>query len=73
MIGSRQEKAGFQSDFYRDQYRKMLRWLMGAVFIMYVLIAAIIYLILHEVPRSYYANTTEGKILDMPAYVHNAK
>jgi len=66
MIGHRHEIARLQSDFYRDQYRKILRWLMGAVLIMLVLILMIIYLILFTPQQHYYANTTDGKILAMP-------
>lgn len=66
MLGARHEIARLQSDFYRDQFRKMLRWLMYSIVIIFVLIAAIIYLILVQPPESYYGNTTEGKILVMP-------
>lgn len=70
MLGRRQEIARLQSDFYRDKYRKTLRWLMVCVLIMYVLIAAIIYTILFQPPQHYYANTTDGRILSMPAPKH---
>ena len=66
MIGSRHEIARLQSDFYRDQYRKILRWLIVCVFIMFFLIAAIIYKILFKPTPDYYANTSQGKILAMP-------
>lgn len=66
MLGSRSEIARLQSDFYRDQFRKILRWLFGTVFITYALIAIIIYLILFQPTQHYYANTTEGRILPMP-------
>lgn len=66
MWGRRQEIARLQSDFYRDQFRKMLRWLLVCVVIALLLIGAIIYIILYEAPQTYYANTTEGKILPMP-------
>jgi hypothetical protein len=66
MLGQRHEIARLQSDFYRDHYRKTLRWLMGSVFIMFVLIAIIIYLILFQPVQQYYGNTTDGKILAMP-------
>lgn len=69
MLGSRQENARLQSDFYRDQFRKILRWIIGTVVIIYLLMASIIYLILHKVPQSYFANTTSGRILDMPQQV----
>ncbi len=66
MLGQRQEIARLQSDFYRDQFRKVLHWLLYSVVVMFVLIAAIIYLILVKPTPNYYANTTDGKILDMP-------
>lgn len=66
MIGKRHEIAWLQSDFYRDQYRKILRWIIGAIFIMFVLIAMIIYFIWFEPLQDYFANTTEGVILPMP-------
>lgn len=69
MLGHRHEIARLQSDFYRDQLRKILRWLLFSVFIMFVMIAAIIYLILAQPSQHYYANTTEGRILPMAATV----
>lgn len=69
MLGPRHEIARLQSDFYRDQFRKILRWLLYSVFVMFALIAGIIYLILFQPAQRYYANTTEGKILPMPRQV----
>lgn len=66
MLGQRHEIARLQSDFYRDQFRKILRWLLGSLLIMFVLLAIIIYLILFQPTIHYYANTTEGKIFSMP-------
>lgn len=66
MLGNRHEIAWLQSDFYRDQYHRILRWLMAALLIIFLLIATIIYLILFQPPQKYYANTTDGKIIDMP-------
>ena len=66
MLGARHEIARLQSDFYRDQFRKMLRWLVYSVFIIFILIMAIIYLILFQPAESYYGNTSDGKILLMP-------
>lgn len=66
MIAPRHELARLQSDFYRDQFRKILRWTIGAVVIILLLIAIIIYLLLAQPPQRYYGNTTEGKILAMP-------
>jgi hypothetical protein len=66
MLGRRHEIPRLQSDFYRDQFRKMLHWLMGSVLIMFALLATVIYLILFKPATTYYANTSSGKILDMP-------
>lgn len=66
MIGRRYEIAWLQSDFYRDQYRKILRWLIVSMTIIFLLIGTIIYLILFKPKQHYYANTTDGKILLMP-------
>jgi hypothetical protein len=70
MLGSRHEIPRLQSDFYRDQFRKILCWLMYSVVIILLSIAAIIYLILFQPAQSYYANTSEGKILRMPPATH---
>jgi uncharacterized membrane protein (DUF106 family) len=66
MLGARHEIARLQSDFYRDQFRKILRWIMYAMVIIFLLIAAIIYFILFQPKQSYFANTVDGKILTMP-------
>lgn len=66
MLGRRHQIARLQSDFFRDQYRKMLRWLMTSVLLMFILLAAVFYMILFKPSIAYYANTTDGKILDMP-------
>ena len=70
MLANREQTARLQSDFYRNQFRKILRWLIVSVFIIFVLIAAIIYFILFEVDKGYSANTSEGKILPMPSHSH---
>lgn len=69
MIGRRSEIARLQSDFYRDQFRKVVRWLMIVVVMMFALIFMIIYFILFQPTQDYYANTIEGRILDMPSSV----
>jgi amino acid permease len=67
MIGSRSEIARLQSDFYRDQFRKVVRWLIVSVMLMFILILMIVYFILFQPTQDYYANTSEGRILDMPS------
>lgn len=67
MLAPRQEIARLQSDFYRDQFRKMLRWLMYSIGIIYILIGVIVYVIVSQPAQRYYGNTTEGKIFEMKA------
>lgn len=66
MLGNRHEIARLQSDFYRDQFRKILRWLMVTVFIIFILIGVITYFVFFQPAVFYYANTVDGRILDMP-------
>ena len=66
MIGQRNEIASLQSDFYRDQFRKILHWIVISIGIIFFLMAAICYAIFFEPTVYYYANTVDGKILNMP-------
>jgi uncharacterized membrane protein (DUF106 family) len=67
MLGSRNEIARLQGDFYRDQFRKILRWLVVTVIIIFLFIAAIFYdIFLFQPEVHYYANTIDGRILNMP-------
>lgn len=69
MLGHRNEIAALQSDFYRDKFRRILRWLTVSVLVMFLLILTMIYLVLFRGPIDYYANTTDGKIISMPVAV----
>ena len=66
MLSGRSENARLQSDFYRDQFRKVVRWLMASVAMILILVAVIIYLVLFRPAQHYYANTIEGRIIAMP-------
>jgi hypothetical protein len=66
MTADRYAIPRLQSDFYRDQFRRILRWLMFSMATIIALILAIIYLLFLEPLTPYYANTSEGKILVMP-------
>lgn len=65
MIGNRETLAYMRSDFYREKYRKILRWLLASVVLMVMLIGVIIFLILFKASPQYYASTTEGVILPL--------
>lgn len=62
------EVARMQSDFYRDQYHKILLGLIISGGIMLLLIALIIYFMLFTNPPQYYASTTTGRIIPMTPY-----
>ena len=65
MIGKRYEQPKFYSDFYRNQYHKMLRRLMVlSVFILFLTLGVMYYLFYPEAPK-YYASTTTGQIIPM--------
>lgn len=65
MLAPRHAIAKLHSDFYRDQYYRLLHGLMVLVVIMYLLLGIIVYLILFQPASSFYASTTNGKILPM--------
>lgn len=66
MLGRREDNARLQSDFYRDQYRKMLKWVMISVLMIFALLTVVCYLVIFKPAAPYYANTVSGKILAMP-------
>jgi len=66
MQGRKHQIARLQSDFYRDQFRKIWRWIMYAIVIMFLLVLMIVYFVLFQPSLTFYANTTNGKILNMP-------
>ena len=66
MQGRKHQIARLQSDFYRDQFRKIWRWIMYAIVIMFLLVLMIVYFVLFQPPLTFYANTANGKILNMP-------
>jgi hypothetical protein len=67
MLGNRETNASLQSDFYRDHYRKLLRWLAVMIAVIFFLIVWISYALLFQPNITFYANTVEGKILPMPS------
>ena len=65
MIGRRHEIAWFQSNFYRDTYRRIIFALLFSVSVMMILIGVILYLILMNPSARYFATTTQGRIIPM--------
>ncbi|OAI48673.1 hypothetical protein AYO45_04515 [Gammaproteobacteria bacterium SCGC AG-212-F23] len=57
--------ARMQSDFFCEQFHKMLRRLIVTLAIILLLILSIIYMVLFEPGRDYYCTTTTGKIIPM--------
>lgn len=65
MIGNRQQLARLQSDFYRDQYHKILTALLISTGIILIFVATIIYFVLFTTLPLYYGSTTTGRIIPM--------
>jgi hypothetical protein len=65
MIGRKHQLARLQSDFYRDNYYKMLRGIMVSAVVIFLLIIAIIYYVLFTAPPQYYGTATSGQIIPM--------
>jgi len=68
MIGDRHEMPRYQSDFYRENYNKIVRWLFVSVLIMLFLILAIIYFELFVPSTRYFASTTTGQLIELTPY-----
>jgi hypothetical protein len=66
MLGRRHQIARLQSDFYRDQFRKMIRRVMAVLVIIFVLVIMILYSLLFQSSSKYYANTVDGQVFLMP-------
>lgn len=65
MIGNREDIPRLQSDFYRDNYHRMLRWLQRSIVVILLLILGILYKIIVIQPHQYYMTTTDGQIVKM--------
>lgn len=65
MIGRKHELARLQSDFYRDNYYKMLRGIIVSAVVIILLILAIIYYVIFMAPPQYYGTATSGQIIPM--------
>jgi hypothetical protein len=65
MIGQRNQHARMQSDFYRDCYYKVLRFLLVEIAIMLLLIAVILYVIFFQSSPPYFATTAAGKVIPL--------
>ncbi|MDR3478911.1 MAG: hypothetical protein P4M14_12880 [Gammaproteobacteria bacterium] len=65
MAVQRQQVARLQSDFYRDSYHKLLRFVIFEIFIMLLLISAIVYFVVFQPLSHYYATTTTGLVIPL--------
>ncbi len=65
MIGRKHELVRLQSDFYRDNYHKLLRGIIVLAFVILFLTVAIIRYVLFTVPPQYYGTATSGQIIPM--------
>lgn len=66
MLAHRHQIAHLQSNFYRAQFYRMMRYLMYSLISSLIFIFLTIYIVLTQAPPSYLANTMDGQILNMP-------
>jgi hypothetical protein len=66
MIAKRSEITLYQSIFYRDNYHKVLNWLIVEAVIILCLILGILFYIFFVPPTHYYITTTSGQIMLLP-------
>lgn len=59
------ENARLQSDFYRDNYYKILKGILLALIVIMLLVLAIIYFVVFTAPPQYYGTATSGQIIPM--------
>ena len=65
MLGQRYQIAHLQSNFYRNQFRRIIKWLFAELLIMILLALLILYHVFFPPRQAYYANTTDGRVLPM--------
>ncbi len=65
MLGPRSDIARLQSDFYRDCYHMVLKWLIVESIIILLLIVGIIFFVVAQPVPQYYATTSAGLIIPM--------
>lgn len=65
MLGRRYQIAKLQSNFYRDQFRRIMSWLVLELLVMLLLSILILYHVFFPPEQKYYANTTEGRVLPL--------
>ena len=66
MIAKRSEITLYQSIFYRDNYHKVLNWLIVEAVLILCLILGILFYIFFVPPTHYYITTTSGQIMLLP-------
>jgi hypothetical protein len=65
MVGQKYEIARMRAELHRDNYRQLLRVLIGLNVLTLLLIVAIIYVIFFQPDPTYYATTTTGFVIPL--------
>jgi hypothetical protein len=60
MSAERYNMPSFQSDFFRDQFRKFLRWILVEMVVILGLLSAIAYYVFFQPSPHYFVTTTTG-------------
>ena len=63
MIDGAVELVRLRNNFYRDNYRKAVKWLLFFLSVIVALIGVIFYQVSHMPPHDAYATTADGRIV----------
>lgn len=65
MVGQKYEIARMRAELHRDNYRQLLRVMLGLNVMILLLILAIIYVIFFQPSPTYYATTPTGLVIPL--------
>jgi hypothetical protein len=65
MVGQKYEIARMRAELHRDNYRQLLRIMLGLNVVILLLILAIIYVIFFQPSATYYATTPTGMVIPL--------
>ena len=68
MVDGAVELVRLRNNFYRDNYRKAVTWLLLFLFVIVLLIGVVFYQLKHIPPHDVYASTADGRIVLLSSY-----
>ena len=68
MVDGAVELVRLRNNFYRDNYRKAVSWLLFFLFVIVLLIGVMFYQVSHTPGHDIYATTADGRIVLLQAH-----